>query len=95
MIDTERYINGLTDQEVLESRRVHGVNLLTPPKRPSMWKLYLEKFQDPVIQILLVAACLSLVISFIENEYAETIGIEIRCGSDESDHASDSNSQQL
>ena len=77
MIDTERYINGLTDQEVLESRRVHGVNLLTPPKRPSMWKLYLEKFQDPVIQILLVAACLSLVISFIENEYAETIGIII------------------
>ena len=77
MIGTERYINGLTDQEVLESRRIHGVNLLTPPKRPSMWKLYLEKFQDPVIQILLVAACLSLVISFIENEYAETIGIII------------------
>ena len=77
MINTERYINGLTNQEVLESRRVYGVNLLTPPKRPSMWKLYLEKFQDPVIQILLVAACLSLVISFIQNEFAETIGIII------------------
>ena len=40
-----------------------------------MWKLYLEKFRDPVIRILLVAAFFSLVISIIENEYAETIGI--------------------
>ena len=48
---------------------------MTPPKRPSMWKLYLEKFRDPVIRILLVAAFFSLVIAIIENEYAETIGI--------------------
>jgi len=75
MIDWEKYAQGLTPQEVLESRRTHGVNLLTPPKRTSMWRLYLEKFSDPVIQILLVAACMSLVISFIEHEYAETIGI--------------------
>lgn len=40
-----------------------------------MWKLYLEKFRDPVIRILLVAAFFSLVIAIIENEYAETIGI--------------------
>ena len=40
-----------------------------------MWKLYLEKFQDPVIRVLLVAAVFSLIISIIENEYAETIGI--------------------
>ncbi len=51
------------------------MNLLTPPKRPSMWKLYLEKFRDPVIRILLVAAFFSLVIAIIEDEYAETIGI--------------------
>ena len=75
MTETNLYLHGLTDAEVQESRKQHGVNLLTPPVRPSMWKLYLEKFQDPVIQILLVAACLSLVISIIENEYAETIGI--------------------
>ena len=75
MTETDLYLHGLTDAEVQESRKQHGVNLLTPPVRPSMWKLYLEKFQDPVIQILLVAACLSLVISVIENEYAETIGI--------------------
>ena len=69
------HLTGLTDREVLESRQRHGDNLLTPPKRPSMWKLYLEKFQDPVIRVLLVAAAFSLVISIIENEYAETIGI--------------------
>lgn len=66
---------GLTDQEVLQSREKHGVNLLTPPKRPSLLKLYLEKFEDPVVRILLVAAVFSLIISIIENEYAETIGI--------------------
>ena len=71
----ENHLNGLTDQEVIESRQKYGENLLTPPKRPSIWKLYLEKFQDPVIRVLLVAAVFSLIISIIENEYAETIGI--------------------
>ena len=69
------YHIGLTDEQVLKSRAEHGVNLLTPPKRPSLWKLYLEKFEDPVVKVLLVAAFLSLMISIVENEYAETIGI--------------------
>ena len=71
----ENHLTGLSEQEVLASRQAHGNNLLTPPKRPSMWKLYLEKFQDPVIRVLLVAAFFSLIISIIESEYAETIGI--------------------
>ena len=69
------YHLGLTDSEFLQSREKNGVNLLTPPKRPSLWKLYLEKFEDPVVRVLLVAAVFSLIISIIENEYAETIGI--------------------
>ena len=69
------YHSGLTEEEVRQSREKHGVNLLTPPKRPSLWKLYFEKFEDPVIRVLLVAAVFSLIISFIENEFAETIGI--------------------
>lgn len=69
------YHLGLTDEEVLQSREQHGDNLLTPPKRPSLWRLYLEKFEDPVVRVLLVAAVFSLIISVIENEYAETIGI--------------------
>lgn len=66
---------GLNDKQVLESRQKYGENLLTPPKRPSLWKLYLEKFDDPVVRVLLVAAAFSLLISFIHNEYAETLGI--------------------
>ena len=69
------YHGGLTDDEVRKNREKYGVNLLTPPKRPSLWKLYLEKFEDPVVRVLLVAALLSLIISIVENEYAETIGI--------------------
>ena len=63
------YHLGLTDNEVLQSREKNGINLLTPPKRPSLWKLYLEKFEDPVVRVLLVAAAFSLIISIIENEY--------------------------
>ena len=74
-MNTDYHHMGLTDEEVLKSRAQHGDNLLTPPKRPSLLKLYLEKFEDPVVRVLLVAALLSLVISIIENEYAETIGI--------------------
>lgn len=68
-------ISGLTDQEVSDSRREHGWNLLTPPKKQSLWVLYLEKYKDPIIKILLVAACVSLILAVIEGEYIETIGI--------------------
>lgn len=69
------YHSGLSEDEVQINRTKYGDNLLTPPKRPSLWKLYLEKFQDPVVKVLLVAAIFSLIISFIEQEFAETIGI--------------------
>lgn len=66
---------GLTADEVLASRREHGENVLTPPKRKSIITLYLEKYTDPIIRILLVAAAISLVLSIIGGEYIETIGI--------------------
>ena len=73
--EQNKLLTGLSDEQVLKSRNKCGLNLLTPPERLSVWKLYLEKFKDPVIQILLVAAVLSLVISIFEGEYAEPIGI--------------------
>lgn len=73
-METKHY-SGLSDREVKESREKFGCNILTPPKRTPLWKLFLEKFKDPIIRILLVAAALSLVISILHNEYAETIGI--------------------
>ena len=66
---------GLSAAEVLRSRAEHGENVLTPPKRQSMWILYLEKYQDPMVRILLVAAMVSLVLSFVKNDFMETIGI--------------------
>lgn len=73
--DNDFYHKGLTDEQVRENRDKYGSNLLTPPKRPSLWKLYLEKFEDPVVKVLLVAALFSFLISIIEKEFAETIGI--------------------
>ena len=75
MSSTQSKLQGLSDEEVIRSRGQYGENLLTPPQKESIWKLYLEKFKDPVIKVLLFAAVLSLGISVIENEYAETIGI--------------------
>ena len=66
---------GLTPIEVEESRARHGENVLTPPRRPSMWKLYLEKYEDPMVRILLVAAVASLVLAFVKGDFVETIGI--------------------
>lgn len=66
---------GLTDNQVEVSRSKHGENLLTPPKKTSLWSLYLGKYKDPIIQILLVAAAVSLVFAFIEQDFIETIGI--------------------
>lgn len=74
MEEKKHYI-GLSDAEVLASREKHGDNLLTPPQKTPLWRLFLEKFEDPIIRILLIAAFLSLGISIIHNQYAETIGI--------------------
>lgn len=70
-----KHYSGLTNEQVEASRQRYGKNILTPPARTPLWKLFLEKFKDPIIKILLAAALLSLVISIIHNEYAETIGI--------------------
>ena len=67
--------DGLTAIEVEKSRLEHGENVLTPPKRQSMWHLYLEKYQDPMIRILLVAAVVSLALAFVKQDFIETLGI--------------------
>jgi len=66
---------GLSNEEVLASRQKNGTNIITPPERVSLWVLFAKKFEDPIIRILLIAAFLSLGISFIHGEFAETIGI--------------------
>ena len=65
----ENKVRGLSKGQVEENRQRWGENILTPPERTSMWKLYLEKYNDPIIKILLVAAAISLGLAVIENDY--------------------------
>lgn len=68
-------LKGLTDAEVSHSRECHGSNILTPPKRDPWYVLFFEKFKDPLIQILSVAAVIALILGVIKSEYLEPIGI--------------------
>lgn len=80
-MEDKQKLKGLNEAQVLESREQHGANILTPPKKESLWKLFLEKFEDPIVRILIIAAFLSLGIAIFEHistgtgHYAETIGI--------------------
>ena len=74
-MNEENKVRGLTEQQVRENRERWGENTLTPPERTSMWKLYIEKYNDPIIKILLVAAAISLGLAVIENDFVEAIGI--------------------
>ncbi|MBR4147303.1 MAG: calcium-translocating P-type ATPase, PMCA-type [Bacteroidales bacterium] len=57
---------GLTSEQVEKSRLEHGNNLLTPPKKEPVWKLFLEKFKDPIIRILLITLMLSVAVSLYQ-----------------------------
>lgn len=61
-----RQYSGLSDSEVLKSRELHGINILTPPAKVPLWRQFLGKFSDPLIIILLVAGVLSVGISLYE-----------------------------
>ncbi len=63
MMENKQQYQGLTSAQVEESRRLHGENVLTPPEKTPLWKQFLEKFEDPIIRILLVAWLLSMVIA--------------------------------
>ncbi len=68
---------GLTPQQVEESRAQHGANVLTPPARDPWWKLYLEKFEDPVIRILIIAAVITIIVGIVDGHYVEGVAIII------------------
>ncbi|MFV0482645.1 MAG: calcium-translocating P-type ATPase, PMCA-type [Bacteroidales bacterium] len=65
MEETHHHV-GLTSAEVLESRKKHGENILTPPEKESLWSQFLEMFSDPIIKILLGALFLSIFVAYFE-----------------------------
>lgn len=80
-MERKHHYSGLTDAQIQESRQKYGENVLTPPEKEPLWKLFLEKFEDPIIRILLIAAFISLGIAIINHvtgkgaHYEETIGV--------------------
>ncbi|MBA4064901.1 MAG: calcium-translocating P-type ATPase, PMCA-type [Isosphaera sp.] len=75
MSDPAPAYRGLTADEVALSRQKHGANVLTPPPRDPWWKQYLEKFDDPVIRILMIAAAIAIAVGAIDGHYVEGVGI--------------------
>ena len=65
-MEQPKHRQGLTSDQVAESRRKYGENVLTPPKREPLWRQFLEKFEDPIIRILLVALLASVGIACFE-----------------------------
>ncbi len=75
-MNEQKMYKGLTKAEVEENRAKYGSNVLTPPKKESLWKKFLEKFEDPIIKILLFAWVLSMVISAVHCWGPEQKGFE-------------------
>jgi Ca2+-transporting ATPase len=74
-LQDSKHLWGLTATEVEASRQRYGLNILTLPEQTPWWKLYLEKYEDPIIRILIVAALLAMAIGFVDGEYLEGLGI--------------------
>ena len=66
---------GLKENQVEESRKIHGANILTPPAKTPVWKRFLEKFRDPLIIVLLIAGILSIGISIYEYCLKDEFGV--------------------
>ena len=68
--------SGLQSSHVEELRKKYGANAMTPPVRESLWKQYLQKFDDPIIKILILAVTISLIVSLVQGSgFLDTIGI--------------------
>lgn len=80
MINEEKKKIGLNESEVAKARGEFGFNIITPPPSTPWWKLLLEKFKDPIIMILLVAAVISIVVGITKGDLIEPIGILIAIG---------------
>ncbi len=58
--------NGLSAAAVAQSSQQFGVNKLTPLPREPLWKKFLEKFDEPIIKVLLAAALLSMFVDLFQ-----------------------------
>lgn len=68
---------GLSSDEVIQNRKLYGENTITPPPQTPWWNLLLEKFNDPIIKILLVAAAIAIAVGLTNGHFLEGIGIVV------------------
>ena len=69
--------NGLSNSEVIESRKIYGTNEITSNKNKSFIKQFIETLGDPIIKILLIALVVKTVFLFQNFDWFETLGIMI------------------
>lgn len=69
--------NGLSDKQVIESRKKYGSNEIKKGKTNSFLSLLIESLGDPIIKILLIALAIKVVFLFRNFDWYETLGIVI------------------
>ena len=69
--------DGLSKNEVIESRKNYGTNEIKKGKTNSFLTLLLESLGDPIIKILLIALAIKIVFLFRDFDWFETLGILI------------------
>lgn len=77
ILDVRQGATGLTDEQVLASRRQYGANTLTRKKRKGFFRQYLSSFADPIIRILLVALFINVLFLFRSSDWLESAGIAV------------------
>ena len=70
-------LNGLNDEQVKDSRRKYGSNIVNESKQNSFISLLIESLGDPIIKILLIALAVKVVFLFRNFDWFETLGILI------------------
>lgn len=69
--------NGLSEEEVLESREKNGSNIITNKKKNTFLEMFIRSLGDPIIRILIIALGIKLVFLIKDFDWYETVGIVI------------------
>ena len=69
--------NGLSEEEVLESREKNGSNIITNKKKNTFLEMFIQSLGDPIIRILIIALGIKLVFLIKDFDWYETVGIVI------------------
>lgn len=68
---------GLTEKQVIESRKKYGSNIISKKKRNSFFSLFLESLGDPIIKILIIVLIIKIIFLISDFNWYETVGIAI------------------